>query len=82
MKLLPRESKRLTSAFARQEARHCFHHVSNLEVVASTGACGRRPPHQAACATLSERTRPPMSTISATLPSPRMVAPEIPAILR
>jgi len=48
---------------------------------------GRRPwitcaRTQAACGTRSERTSPPMSTISATRPSPRMVAPDTPPIRR
>ncbi len=38
--------------------------------------------HYAACGTFSERTRPPISTISETRPSPRMVAPETPGIRR
>ncbi|BBO51580.1 hypothetical protein KMM349_19110 [Stenotrophomonas maltophilia] len=37
---------------------------------------------QAACGIRSERTRPPMSTISATRPSPRMVAPDTPPMRR
>ena len=37
---------------------------------------------QAACCIRRARTRPPTSTISATRPSPRMVAPEMPSMRR
>ncbi len=49
-----------------------------------TGAfrAGRARDAYAACGTRSERTRPPISTISATRPSPRMVAPDTPLIRR
>ncbi|GAB2314627.1 hypothetical protein SGMN_19420 [Stenotrophomonas geniculata] len=42
-------------------------------------ACGV---NQAACGIRSERTSPPMSTIKATRPSPRMVAPDTPPMRR
>lgn len=52
--------------------------AAGARVVRDAGAGGG----QAACCTRSERTRPPMSTIRATRPSPRMVAPEMPLMRR